>query len=217
MDPESVKHELLLPQGVGCCITLGQEILPTAGIHPVPAVEIRLSNLSTGANISYFRAELEAGLLNNGSLTLVVQDQNYTLCLPESLAERFADYLRRPPVADRFDCISFVHDLFDAPYVYDAGFKLSDWKWRSFHEISDLKIGEVLILSAPGNPKERVTHTAIYLGEDLFLSRAGNGGAIMVAPLDVMKVLWGGEPKYVCTNFAPVNREITTGSTREFA
>jgi len=132
----------------------------------------------------------------------VRKNEEHTLLrLPEPLSQNFIRFLNEAPCRDQHDCASFVHDLLGLPYTFGSGFLDRDWDYYDLEPGGEVPPGLPLVQCTEG----WLSHTSISLGSQLFISKSGNGGPILISTLEVMKEIWGGSRCSVYTTFRGVS------------
>lgn len=115
--------------------------------------------------------------------------------LPEGMFDKIAQHLRKEnkPRDGRFDCGDFVHFVNDIPYK-SSQFRPELWNIDSLNSEDNLSPGDTVFISHSDNPNSNgITHFAIYMGHNLYLSKFGNTGRLIAASLDEMKKGFGGD------------------------
>lgn len=145
-------------------------------------------------SVSYYKIH---NLSNTQKLEVFMREGNELrkIELPEDMLERMAEYIK---VEHKFknilDCFCFACIANDTPTKsYDD--LQNEWDMTKPSE-SELKPGDTIVILDDGKfHASRPTHFAIYLGDDLYISKAGFEGRLMVADIDEMVDCFGG--KYV--------------------
>ena len=125
-------------------------------------------------------------------LQVFIHDRRSLSCLPleSSVEQQLLDYLLQGPPIPTFCCLDFVQKLFDkyvpqSPHVFNRG----EWKFSRSSKNKLLKTGEAIALGQ-GRKVSSIRHFAFCLGQDLYLSVAGDGGHLIVTELEEMKNLY---------------------------
>ena len=125
------------------------------------------------------------------------------ITLPEKMLERIAQYIReesKSPLKD-FDCSSFVHFVADVPHEF-AHFDAEKWNITPLDE-SALKAGDIAMIVDTDNPASfetsKIMHLAIYLGSNLYISKFGDSGKLIIANMEEMKKGFNGNHGYQIT------------------
>jgi hypothetical protein len=122
--------------------------------------------------------------------------------LSQSVLDKILKYLLHDRNDEKFCCAYFfaevLYGTFFVKLFYDT-FNTTIFSSKiHINKSSDekyLKVGDGVMLTdkitfGGGNPSK---HFAIYLGDDLFISQAGNHGAIVVMAMKEMLKFWGGD------------------------
>jgi hypothetical protein len=120
--------------------------------------------------------------------------------VPEHILERMSEYLRRPQEygpSDR-NCREFVHFVHEVPFDRKM-FQPDQWDWFQLADESHLRSGDSIcitksLISAPKTFADvELQHFAIYLDADLYISKVGAGGDLVVSDLNTMKRIYEGD------------------------
>lgn len=104
---------------------------------------------------------------------------------------RMLTFMRENPPAD---CIGFAHAVGGVPYVFEE-FDKRNWAILKVDVRANiLKNGDVIALTKDTELDEPL-HFAIYLGEDLFISKYGPDGKLIVTTLEAMEEVF--RPEHV--------------------
>lgn len=134
------------------------------------------------------------------SITLKEANQEKDIQLPERMLKNIAEYLaNQKNVDERFDCTAFAHAANGVPYTIGEP---DPYKWqRGKFDERNIKPGETFVIGREmGFGFAEFTHWAIYLGDGLYLSKAGKSGEpLIVADLEEMKKGYDGDVVYKMT------------------
>ena len=114
------------------------------------------------------------------------------MCLPPQILDNIAKFIRENSKnkKEEFDCVSFVHFVNDMPYER-GHFNPLYWDISFLSDDNNLKSGDTIFIASPQNPAnfnaKEITHFAIYLGDELYLSKGGSAGPMIVTTLEEMK------------------------------
>jgi hypothetical protein len=98
---------------------------------------------------------------------------------------RIFEYLKSGPIQEPFDCNSFIHFIFGFGYIYGNIDLCTDWVVRQFVSELSLFIGNAILMTK----NEKISHVAMYIGKDTYLSKAGFG-PVVATTLEEMKRIW---------------------------
>jgi hypothetical protein len=114
--------------------------------------------------------------------------------LPKKMLDNIAKFLREDskPRNHKFDCSSFAHFVNDIPYEF-SNFFHHKWEIKLIKDKKNLNSGDTIFISESEDLDDlKITHFAIYLGNNLYISKFGNAGKLMVTNLEEMKKGFGG-------------------------
>jgi hypothetical protein len=114
---------------------------------------------------------------------------------PEKMKEKLAYYMREQHIIkDYFDCVSFVHLLNSIDYA-NKGFYTHRFIIENIDDknSNNLKAGDTVFISKSTNPENyQATHFAVCIGENLYISKFGSSGKLIVTDIDNMMKGFGG-------------------------
>jgi len=117
--------------------------------------------------------------------------------LPELMKVKLVEYIRNggPPKEllngaseCRFDCNSFVHYVTGVSYEYGK-FSTDSWTVARIDDQNPIQVGDVILIGY--SPKE-INHVAINIGDDLYISKFGASGPVLVTDLTTLQMAYGG-------------------------
>lgn len=145
-----------------------------------------IGNLNNLRNIG----EIDLSFLENG--------RSKKIDLPKRMLERLRNYLsRKVYITDKYDCADFAHEMNGVEFTH-ADYDPEKWVTISYY--GNLKPGDTIAMKqkSNSNPKH-YDHFAIYLGDDLYLSKHGSIGPLIVTGLEEMKKLFESDTVYQVT------------------
>ncbi|KKR69735.1 MAG: hypothetical protein UU12_C0038G0012, partial [Candidatus Woesebacteria bacterium GW2011_GWA2_40_7b] len=124
------------------------------------------------------------------SITLREKDEEKDVELPEDMLQNMANYLaNKNNITGHFDCASFAHAANGIQYE-SPNYNPSNWIQSEFD--GNINPGETVIIEDKDKPN-MFNHFAIYLGDDLYISKFGGAGPLIVSDLDAMKKGFDGD------------------------
>lgn len=154
------------------------------GLHSLPGA---MDHIMPTAKAYLFRTE-EGG-------------KRFAIDLPSTMKTRLVEYIRNggPPrtLLDgtgevrsecRFDCNSFVHFVTGVPYEYGK-FSTDQWILSRIDHQNPIQLGDVILI---GYGDREINHVAINIGDDLFISKFGASGPVLVTDLTTLQMAYGG-------------------------
>lgn len=116
------------------------------------------------------------------------------ILLPDSMQNQLIRYFTDGKPDGDFDCFSFAHFVLNVPYEF-AFFRREKWELTLLagNDIEDLRYGDSVLIShdESGDP-DKLSHFAVYIGKNLFISKFGSAGRLIVTDIENMKKLFGG-------------------------
>lgn len=127
--------------------------------------------------------------------------KRFAIDLPSTMKTRLVEYIRNggPPkkfldgAGDvrsecRFDCNSFVHFVSGVPYEYGK-FSTDQWTLSRIDHQNPIQLGDVILI---GYGEREINHVAINIGDDLYISKFGASGPVLVTDLTTLQMAYGG-------------------------
>ncbi|MDZ4082466.1 MAG: NlpC/P60 family protein [Bdellovibrionales bacterium] len=154
------------------------------GLHNIPGP---MDHISPTAKAYIFRTE-EGG-------------KRFSIELPNAMKARLVEYIRNggPPKKGlegsneirsecRFDCNSFVHYVTGVSYEYGK-FSTDQWTLSRIDYQNPIQLGDVILI---GYGDREINHVAINIGDDLYISKFGASGPVLVTDLTTLQMAYGG-------------------------
>lgn len=116
-------------------------------------------------------------------IRLRMSRKTVSINLSEEMNQRIVSYLRAGgPPSSPFDCNCFAHYMNGVGYIFGK-FYNDKWVISTFEGNRSLKPGDTILIGKNGDD---FSHLAIYLGHDLYLSKFGSIGPLLVTTLPAM-------------------------------
>lgn len=113
--------------------------------------------------------------------TTDVSGQEDEITFPEGLSSRLLAYFKDHfSSSDGFDCHAFVCFLVDTICVPEA----PKFSWSEMEP----NIGDIVCLSAEGDLPNSIKHWAIFLGDDMYMSKFGESSGHTDSHVDIMNI-----------------------------
>lgn len=113
------------------------------------------------------------------------------LDVPLWLRNALRDYIRGGgPPSRPFDCNCFAHLLNGVAYKFES-FQTRLWSLEQVVDPSLIRVGDTLLL---GYSQREITHVAVNIGAELYISKFGVDGPVLVTTLEALQVIYGGMP-----------------------
>ena len=124
-------------------------------------------------------------------INIQTQDGSFSeLDIPEAVNQRILNYLESGSSQSYCDCHCFGALVADQPYPHKIMpdgtpyYTAPGTKRTRLHSDAQLKAGDVILLGEALDEKNfKTNHTAIYLGNGLYLSKLGHGAGLVVTNL----------------------------------
>lgn len=134
-------------------------------------------------------------LKRTNSIEIIMRGGNEEVLvdLPNLMLDRIAKYMsEKEHISGLFDCASFAHAANGIPYEFS---KLKNENWiREDFDRDTMRPGDtVAICDSSTDDNHQFVHFAIYVGDDLYLSKFGSSGPLIVANVDEMKAGFSGD------------------------
>jgi len=123
------------------------------------------------------------------------KDEKKIIKLPNLIAANILRFLQTKRPDPKFCCHDFLNFV-NNKYKKINAIYLSDWRARPYIEDDSLSPGESVLLHVSEfnthipKKSEDLRHSAIYLGDNTYISLYGARGPIVCASMDQMKKFW---------------------------